>query len=837
MDNTLLTSGPETPGAGTNVGKATYICNSHSHGGWTTSLEEIVEAIRVGIFAKTVGDYQRIPITQYLRQRDFKADYMAAFCGGIFKGDYIHSKYLIASNYLVFDIDHVDDVASLKESLCKSALVKALFVSPSAKGLKLIIEPERPIGNVRDHKRVYDYVKRRLERRLKVPLDSTNDPARLCYFSYDPDIYYNPSAKKLPVDAILNAAPSIVSASSPEIETSRFSDDERWQLYEQATACLAAYRWDDYHSWMVLGLIAKDCDAVDLWISRSACSPKFPGEDACRRKLDSFHGSSTPVGLGTLAMWAEEDGGFDISEFYDLSKTPLYQSIHEGARKVSAALSEFRKAPTISLDAAVRNSWLGLSQWLIESKFQGKVLFNHTTKCFDLWNADSSIWEPDQKNYICGNLRSWLLGPMERHFLELMNLVKQQQAAYSIANKGANMAKDSSPEWILAEQFKKLMASLKGPDGIDTLKRQLSQMGEISVLEDEYDSDIYKVNLKNGLFDLKTGTLLLPEPKRRLCKKRFNADYDPNAVCPAWIGGMNSTLDGNADKIGWLQRFFGTCLSGEVTEVSALLYGGGCNGKSIIVKIVSELMGSYATPLDMSILMKDKRSFGGNPEYELIRMKGLRLGFAAESEKECKLNEAVLKKLNSIDSIRGRNPAEKAVVFTPTHKCLMMTNNKPEIAAGDSGTWRRLALVLFRHNYKNDPNRESPAKLLAAYRAEANGILNWLLAGWFAYQEHGVELPDSIRGDTEQFKAAENPLFAFINEQYAFDNSSCVPLCDIWGCWNKFSEAEGISQHPDSKSLSKALRDDFGLTVERHGRDRKAHVFGLKSKPSETQGQ
>ena len=93
------------------------------------------------------------------------------------------------TGFLCIDFDHVDNLIEKKKQLCKDRYTHLCFVSPSGDGLKLVI---RIPDNIETHK---------LSCRAVVKyynddkLDSFEDIARVCYESYDPQIYYNPNSE------------------------------------------------------------------------------------------------------------------------------------------------------------------------------------------------------------------------------------------------------------------------------------------------------------------------------------------------------------------------------------------------------------------------------------------------------------------------------------------------------------------------------------------------------------------------------------------------------------------------------------------------------------------
>lgn len=104
------------------------------------------------------------------------------------------------SGFAPIDIDDLPEPEKLKEKLKQDNYIKLMYISPSGKGLKLIIEI--PINPEEYSARVHSFYMY-LEKTYNINIDSldksTSDISRACYLSYDPDTYYNENSKTFEV--------------------------------------------------------------------------------------------------------------------------------------------------------------------------------------------------------------------------------------------------------------------------------------------------------------------------------------------------------------------------------------------------------------------------------------------------------------------------------------------------------------------------------------------------------------------------------------------------------------------------------------------------------------
>jgi twinkle protein len=93
------------------------------------------------------------------------------------------------SGLVCIDFDHVKEIGKLKERICKDKYTFMCFLSPSGDGLKVVMKIPASIKTHTDScKAITEYYN-------EETLDEFKDIARVCYISYDPEIYFNPKSE------------------------------------------------------------------------------------------------------------------------------------------------------------------------------------------------------------------------------------------------------------------------------------------------------------------------------------------------------------------------------------------------------------------------------------------------------------------------------------------------------------------------------------------------------------------------------------------------------------------------------------------------------------------
>lgn len=93
------------------------------------------------------------------------------------------------SGFACLDFDDVDDAECLRDSLQDNEYIYSAFISPSGNGVKAIVKIPSEIQN---HKKYYEALTETFDTSLDA---KTKDLSRVCYESYDPNLFINKKSK------------------------------------------------------------------------------------------------------------------------------------------------------------------------------------------------------------------------------------------------------------------------------------------------------------------------------------------------------------------------------------------------------------------------------------------------------------------------------------------------------------------------------------------------------------------------------------------------------------------------------------------------------------------
>lgn len=299
------------------------------------------------------------------------------------------------------------------------------------------------------------------------------------------------------------------------------------------------------------------------------------------------------------------------------------------------------------------------------------------------------------------------------------------------------------------------------------------------------DADPYVLNCNNGIIDLRTGALRDHVPDE-YCTRLAPVEFDAAAQCPQWLAYLDWAMQGDAELVAYLQRFFGLCLTGDAEhELAHFFYGDGGNGKTTIVKTIEALLGDYARRAPSKILMQSKHE--GHPTEKAL-MCGRRLVVFAETNENQTIDEQMLKLVASKDIVSARRMREDFWDFAPTHKAVLLTNNKPRVRGQDRGIWRRIVLVPWLASVSED---DKDPHFGDRFIPELPGILNWALAGLQQVLAGGMRAPDALKEATNAYRQAEDSVPRWIEAQCVVSADVSAPAGPLFAAYQRWAEEFG----------------------------------------------
>lgn len=496
---------------------------------------------------------------------------------------------------------------------------------------------------------------------------------------------------------------------------------------------LNSSRADDRKEWLTVGwclynISGGSDEGFDIWNEFSSlCSEKYD-EAVCEYTWSKM--TEGTLGIGTLHYLAKLD-----------NKKLYLKFIREKNRDI--------------LHESLNGSHYDIAE--IFQKIYGynnvKITCQKNLTCF-IWNDETKLWVEHGREKLCKVISEQVV-PI---YLKL---------AKEIFTKICECT-DKVEEKLYNERIKlvqKLITNLKSAPYINNIAKALAGYD----IDKDFETKV--INRKPNELPLKDGKII--NLKTLEVRDRCFTDYWSFECNASFLGEkanlstvekfFNDISCGSNDLVDYHRRLWGYMLTGEISDRSLhIFWGNGCNGKSSIINIFSNITGNFSAALSEDVMLK-KTSRGANPE--LMPLLTARCGALPESDKKEELNSKRVKTITGDDLITARHLFGHAISFKTQCKPIWATNHKPKINVDDPAILDRLKLIPFLARF--DKNQENTDYIKDLQENKLDEFLTWFCLGAYDWY-NGQELVPCSEMTREMNKyISENDAIAeFIEDTY-----------------------------------------------------------------------
>lgn len=308
----------------------------------------------------------------------------------------------------------------------------------------------------------------------------------------------------------------------------------------------------------------------------------------------------------------------------------------------------------------------------------------------------------------------------------------------------------------------------------------------------DLDKDNDLLNCQNGVLNLKSSKVEFLEHKADLLLSKIcNVEYNPAATCKHWEKFLDEVMQGDTEKIKYLQKIAGISLTGDTKEECMfILYGATTrNGKSTFVETIGHLLGDYGLTMRPETLAVKQNNDSRQANGDIARLKGVRFVNASEPPKRMIFDVALIKTLLGRDSITARHLHEREFEFVPVFKLVINTNYLPQILDDTVFSSGRINVISFdRHFEPQEQDKDLKNRLRD--KQELSGILNWCIEGLELYRKEGLNPPAAVEVSTSDYRQQSDKIGNFINEMLIKSGRNSKAK-DIYEAYTKWCDDNG----------------------------------------------
>jgi P4 family phage/plasmid primase-like protien len=336
---------------------------------------------------------------------------------------------------------------------------------------------------------------------------------------------------------------------------------------------------------------------------------------------------------------------------------------------------------------------------------------------------------------------------------------------------------------------------------------------EDSTFESQLDQNPYLIGIKNGIYDLQSGTLRQGHPSDMVT---LSIDYDYQIV-PADnpliydINQFLSQLFPQSETRDYVFNLLASFIEGNNPHEKFHIWtGSGGNGKSKLIELVEKTLGPYCGKVPSTIFTQESRglSSAASPELACLKVKRMVTTQEPDDPKHARptINTGVIKDLTGNDKITCRALYGDQFEYKPQFKIIFCCNNLPDLTADDEGAWRRLSVVPFTSKFVDNPqNTNEFAKdihLSQKFDSWKPVFLYLLLEQYKVYKKEGLNEPIQVKDAIKAYRRDVDDLQSFINENIKFEKDAYATLKDLW---NAFQETEFYTKKMPQKQFKTSM--------------------------------
>lgn len=277
------------------------------------------------------------------------------------------------------------------------------------------------------------------------------------------------------------------------------------------------------------------------------------------------------------------------------------------------------------------------------------------------------------------------------------------------------------------------------------------------------------INLKNGMFSLKDYSLKNHSP-RYLSTIQLPIEYDETAGCPRFKQFLEEIFLGDKELISFTQELIGYCLATDNQAQSFFIfYGTGANGKSLLCKIITALVGEENCSA-LSISELEKR-------FSRVDLVDKLLNISAENEPDGgkAYNSQVIKGMTGGDRFKAEQKGKDIFSFAPFCKFIFAVNTLPNFNDKTEGFLRRVKVIPFNARFSIDDGT-ADVNLEKKLLKELPGIFNWAIVGLkrLRKNKYCFSYSKAMEDALQDYKELVNPYLTFFEEciEYEGNDSS-----------------------------------------------------------------
>jgi len=359
-----------------------------------------------------------------------------------------------------------------------------------------------------------------------------------------------------------------------------------------------------------------------------------------------------------------------------------------------------------------------------------------------------------------------------------------------------------------------LMIELAGEMGLILTPNQIKdalEMVKSKTPGTEINTPLNLIPVNNGILNIETMELLEYTPENIFLSK-FPINYNPKAKQPIkFLGMLETTFKGVEHQIPVIQEMFGyVFLRSYFIEVIFFLIGNGGNGKTLLLNILSALLGGseHVSYLSFKELSEPKNE---NMLYDLF---GKYANICGDTGKQKIKETDIIKKVTGNDFIRARRLYKDSFNFKNFAKIILAFNRLPEVADFSDGFKRRIKTIEFPNTFDGESANKNLEKEIIE-GGELEGVFLWALEGLKRLLKNNViSNTESIAIRGLEYARKSTPMYFFVRECLEHSESGFVRKAELLEAYVKYAKYNRLPQLTAQEFKSELIKECKEIDID-----------------------
>lgn len=329
------------------------------------------------------------------------------------------------------------------------------------------------------------------------------------------------------------------------------------------------------------------------------------------------------------------------------------------------------------IDTDIEEVMATQTEYSIATQFKNK--FGDRFKCVSIkeknvyYFTDNNLWNNEFEG--CSKIREILSNDM-------LKIYKDHIKIFTDFKNKANVNSNTEEFEIFNKKIKilgEISLKLQKTNDKNNITREILDKIEDITFANDLNKKEYMLPIKSKkILNMKT----LDVTERTIADK-FDYECDAEYIT---MSSDNETyvrkyfMDLFSHKVDTVQTVLDilkSIFSGVRTRYVYFFTGEGCNGKSLLFKVLESIFKKAMDTIDSNVIIDNKISSQLTTQFE--KLDKCRLGYVTELKTEMKLNEAIIKKISGGDKIDFRGLFKANTTINPTCNLCVLTNEMPQI--------------------------------------------------------------------------------------------------------------------------------------------------------------